>query len=130
MLLAGLIMATLPGCHRESASHPPGEVFDAGAVFASSTPTLTHMFRIENTTKRTVRILGENHSCDCTTVDLPKRELLAGESVALTLSVQVPPAYVKKDVSANSTRPTTPTIRIGNTISASRRFPMSVSFRR
>ena len=100
MLLAGLILATLPGCHRESEPHRRGEIFDAGAVFASSTPTLTHAFRIGNTTRRTVRILGENHSCDCTTVDLPKRELRPGESVALTLSVRVPPTYVRKEVSA------------------------------
>src|SRR5581483_4970838 len=73
---------------------------DAGAVFASSTPTLTHVFRVANNSNRPIKIKDESHSCDCTTVELSKRELLPGESATLTLSLHVPPAYASKVVSA------------------------------
>ncbi|MHB1560209.1 MAG: DUF1573 domain-containing protein [Isosphaeraceae bacterium] len=96
MALLSLVLPS--GCRPKSIFRRPYEVFDAGAVFASTTPTLTHVFHIENTTKRPVKIKSENHSCDCTTVKLSKRTLSPGEPITLTLSVNVPTAYVKKDV--------------------------------
>jgi hypothetical protein len=48
---------------------------------------------------RIVRIVSENHSCDCTTVEIQKRELQPGESTTVAMTVRVPPVYVKKDVS-------------------------------
>ncbi len=99
LLIVALTLATSPGCRRAHLSDRPGEVFDAGALFASSTPLLTHGFHVVNHSKRPVRILRENHSCDCTTVDLPKRELRPGESVTLTLSISIPPACVSRAVS-------------------------------
>jgi len=60
---------------------------------------LTHRFHVENTTGRRVRILNENHSCDCTTVELEKRELLPGDSMSLDMTVRVGSGYASKDVS-------------------------------
>ena len=98
-LIVALTLATNPGCRRDDVFRP-GEAFDAGAVFASSTPRVTHGFRVVNHSRRPVRIVRENHSCDCASVDLPKRELRPGESVTLTLSVNVPPACVSRAISA------------------------------
>ncbi len=59
---------------------PPGEVFDAGPIFAGAREPLTHRYQVTNTTGRTVRILDESHSCTCTKVEVEKKTLQPGES--------------------------------------------------
>ena len=51
-MIVALTVATFSGCRRDDVSDPPGEVFDAGAVFASSTPRLSHGFRVVNHSSR------------------------------------------------------------------------------
>lgn len=92
-----ILAIVLAGCGGDS--RMPGGVFDAGPLFASSTPTLTHLFHVRNTTGRPVHILAENHSCECTTVELEKRELPPGGSTRLAMSARVAPVYTKKDIS-------------------------------
>jgi len=78
---------------------PAEETFDAGPVFAAHMPTVTHQFRVHNTSGRVVRILSENHSCDCAEVTLDKRQLLPAESARLEMNVRIPPVYSKREVS-------------------------------
>jgi len=99
IVLTLLSVVFFAGCTPRSGPKLPGETFDAGAIFATVTPALSHRFRVENTTGRRVRILSENHSCDCTTVELEKRDLLPGDSMLLSMSVRVAPLYSNKDVS-------------------------------
>jgi hypothetical protein len=83
--------ATLPGCVGPDVA--PGEEFDAGSVFASTTPVLSHQFLVRNTTLKTVAIVGEDHSCSCTTIEVEKKRLAPGETATLTMSVKVPSTY-------------------------------------
>jgi len=99
-LIIGLsLLVAISGCrpkHREL----QGEIFDAGPISAGSIPELNHRFLVTNSTGRTVQILGETHSCNCTTVAVAKKELKPGESMPLDLNVKVPSAYAKVDVSS------------------------------
>jgi hypothetical protein len=91
-LIVGLTLITVVGC-RPKPHSAPGEVCDAGAVFASITPKYEHTFKIQNTTGVDVTILDENHSCSCTEVVFQKGILRAGETMPLTLKVKVHPTY-------------------------------------
>lgn len=93
------LLSTVNGCGTSNRAHLPGETFDAGVFFATSTPEVTHQFSVVNTTGRAVRILDETHSCNCTKVTLEKRQLPPGASMPLMLSVQVPHVYAKTDIS-------------------------------
>jgi hypothetical protein len=79
-------------------SEPPGEVYDAGAVFADATPQLTHRFLIKNTTGIPVTFRSESHSCSCTKVQIDKMALAPGEETALTMSVDVPQGFSSREV--------------------------------
>ncbi len=90
------VSLTIPlvGCDR-SLELAPGEVFDAGPVLVAKNPVLTHRFRVTNTTDVAIHILGEMHSCTCTSVDFPSKTLLPGDSAFLTMRVQVPDGYAR-----------------------------------
>ena len=90
-------LCLLAGCSTRPAG-PPGESFDAGPTFAARTPVVKHTFQVTNTTGRTVRILDESHTCTCTKVDLERRTLKPGETVGLTMTVNVPQGYSKLDL--------------------------------
>lgn len=77
----------------------PGGLYDAGPVFAADRPEIVHRFQVTNTTDRPVRILGERHSCTCTAPELPRVALRPGESTTLILTVSIPPAYARREVS-------------------------------
>jgi hypothetical protein len=98
VIALGLSATLLAGCTRASHSIHPGETFDAGAVFSVDTPTLTHEFRVQNPTRRAVRILDERHTCDCAKVVLDKREIPPGGFLSLTMRVNVPVVYTKRNV--------------------------------
>lgn len=61
----------LVGCGGAPPPSRPSGTFHAGAVFADETPDLIHKFELRNATGRRVHILGERHSCDCTSVEMP-----------------------------------------------------------
>ena len=95
--LVALFLFFLYGCSQAIVS-VPGETFDAGPVFAADQAELSHRFQITNTTGRRVRILGERHSCTCTTTDLPRAVLGPGESTFLTMTVSIPHSYAQREV--------------------------------
>ena len=95
--LAGLLLFLTCGCAPGTIS-VPGETFDAGPVFAADQAELVHRFRVTNTTGRAVRILGERHSCSCTTLELPRVALRPGESTILTMTVSVPYSYTQREI--------------------------------
>lgn len=84
----GLLVVLTVGCRSES-KHPGGS-WDSGVVFSSTTTKLTHDYRITNTTGIPVRILGEEHSCGCTSVALKKGVLLPGEVTIAVMEVNLP----------------------------------------
>ncbi len=92
--MAFILMLTslMLGCQGESTT-PPGETFDAGPVFADLTPMISHRFEVRNTTSRPVRILDENHSCSCTSVNVPRILLQPGQTTTLEMKVQTPLTY-------------------------------------
>lgn len=87
-----------PGCVNSSKA-PPGDEFDAGSVLSGTTPRLVHRFRVTNSTGRTVRLLGEAHSCDCTRVELEKVALKPGASTILSMGLDLSSRYEKRRVS-------------------------------
>ena len=103
VIVLALAVGLFAGCVPPAIPERYAETFDAGPVFAAVTPTLTHQFRVQNTTGHPVRILDEKHSCECTEVILEQREVPPGGSVTLTLNVSVPPIYAKKGVSCTLT---------------------------
>ncbi len=76
----------------------PGELYEAGAVFADVSPVISRTFRVTNTTGQRVRILGETHSCTCTSIELQKAVLEPGQSIPLEMTVRVDPDYAKLDI--------------------------------
>lgn len=62
------------------------------------TPELTHTFQVTNTTDRAVSILGEDHSCSCSSVSIPRTTLRPGQSLPLTISLSVPNGEVERTV--------------------------------
>lgn len=99
--LLGLAVAlfTANGCLINKDKQPEVNAFDAGTIFSSETPTLSHVFNVRNLSNRTVKILGENHSCSCTKVNLERAILKPGSSVQLTMTVKVPIAYSIQEIS-------------------------------
>ncbi len=93
-----LIVLALSGGCTPRGDTQPGERFDAGALFARYTPRLTHVFKVRNTLDRPVRILGEQHSCSCTKVNLAKVELQPGEATNLEMSVDIIDGYSKSSL--------------------------------
>lgn len=77
----------------------PGGSFDAGPVATSKAKTITHTFRVVNTTGVPVRVLDQAHSCLCTTVELEKGATIApGGEIPLKLTVNVLPAHPDQTV--------------------------------
>ena len=72
--------------------------FDGGGRIASNYSTVTHTFKVQNSTKKTVKVLDVKKSCTCTKADLSKNELLPGEETTLTLSVSKPPTFLQWSV--------------------------------
>ena len=83
------------GCTAKTTS-VPGETFSAGYVFAYKQPKITHDFIVRNTSAETVKILKTDKNCSCTSFSLQKFELAPGEATKLTVSVDVPAAYMPK----------------------------------
>lgn len=94
-----LIVAAGPGCSRTTSGTAPGETHDAGPVFGVVAKSLTHRFEVVNSTDRPVRVLGESHSCTCTVVELERGVLQPGQSVPLTLRVDLPLGHAGREVS-------------------------------
>ncbi len=77
----------------------PGGAHDVGPVFTSKTKTVTHTFRVVNTTGVAVRVVDEMHGCLCTTVKLEKGTTLAtGAEMPLTLTVSAVSAHPDQTV--------------------------------
>ncbi len=74
----------------------PGETFSAGYVFAPKQSRITHDFVVRNTSAETVKILKIDKNCGCTSFNLQKFQLAPSESTKLTVSVDVPAAYMPK----------------------------------
>ncbi len=74
------------------------EVFDAGVVTASKTPSVEHTFVLRNTTGSRLRIISESHSCTCTAVSLDKVTLEPGRSTPLKMRVNIPDDYAESVV--------------------------------
>jgi hypothetical protein len=106
-----ILLGTLAiGCHDVAQTEvpPTGETFDAGDVFASKTSSLVHHFYLKNSTSQSIRILGESHSCTCTSVTLERATLRPGETLPLVMSVRVPQGYSRSEVSCVATTDYTP----------------------
>ncbi len=88
------ILSTQSGCAK-SAVPCPGESFDAGPVFVTSTNLIRHRFEVTNTTDCLVRILGKTQSCSYTAANLPRETLKPGESAWLDVEVRVPDGYAR-----------------------------------
>lgn len=95
LMFAGI--ATAGGCGR-GGFRQPGEVYDAGIVFARETPKITRTFQARNTTGKAVRIKGERHSCSCTTVEVKPQTLQSGDEIPLPVSVHVPHSASRQSV--------------------------------
>lgn len=63
------------------------ETFDAGPVLADETISYSHEFRIQNSGSQVLRILDESHSCTCTKVEIPIKELRPGGSGIVRMKV-------------------------------------------
>ena len=96
-----MLLCILAGCGR--GSFRPGEIFDAGPVVARDHETVTHVFRVRNTTGRAVKVLNIGASCDCLTKRLKKDTLAAGEATELELSTAVSQTYHPQHVTCTLT---------------------------
>ncbi len=91
-LSAFAVAVSCGGCGSQKNTRP-GETFDAGYVFADSTPKVSREFTVRNPTDRTVRILDVAKTCGCTSFDLRRWTLGPGESTTLRINVNTPLAY-------------------------------------
>ena len=86
------------GCSKTEVTNP-GEEFDAGVIFATTQKKLIHKFAVLNSTTEVVRVIGESHSCGCTSIDLTPATLAPGERTSLTMELSVPRGHDKRRVS-------------------------------
>lgn len=95
-----LLLCLLPGCLKDKPSKP-GEIFDAGRILvnARQEKTLSHVFRIKNTTGQSVRILDVIPSCTCSSYTLSRYDLAPRESAELELRAKLPDTYSKTEIS-------------------------------
>ncbi len=94
--ITAFLLIVSVGCGTRETTSP--HVFDAGPIIASEGTTLSHRFLFKNESKLPLRIVGELHSCSCTDVNIEKRLLKPGESIPVTMTAQIAPAYVSLDL--------------------------------
>ncbi len=96
-LLVLVLGLALTGC---GPSGPPGATVDLGSFVLDEPKEIVQEFEVENTTGRTVRILSEKHTCNCTVVSLDASPLEPGEVRTLTMKVLSPASYFDQDLTS------------------------------
>jgi hypothetical protein len=92
-------VCVLSGGCKDATINAPGAVFDAGAILVSSPQSYTHTFTVANASSIPIRFISETHSCACTTVTFTPRTLLPNDTMPLSLTVSLFPAYAKNQLS-------------------------------
>ena len=92
--VAAIVLISGLGCAGKQNSRP-GDVFDAGRIFAEKNPALEHTYVVRNITDRPVRVTNVRASCTCASTKLKKYELAPGESTELVIAGTVPNVYSK-----------------------------------
>jgi hypothetical protein len=77
---------------------PPAEpmesiqIFDAGVVFADSTPLISHTFQLKNDSIQPIDIVEFTPLCACTDAKIDRATIAPGEFASVAMSVHVTPA--------------------------------------
>jgi hypothetical protein len=86
----------LLGCAFGCAPTHPGESFFAGYISPEKQSTVRRVFVVRNTTSDPVEILTVDRNCSCTSFELGKYRLAAGETTNLTMSVDLTKGFMRR----------------------------------